>query len=568
MLTIPMTRRMARVFGYAIAASLLSQAPASAQSFYPYYGKNKVRYDTFDWRVYRSAHYEVYYYPEFEQHLGRLTSYLESSYRVLSNGLKHEIRKPIPVILYKTHSEFEQTSLFPAFLPEGVLAFAEPTRGRMLLPIDEAPDRLQGLITHELTHVFAFDMIPRGYFQRGVPLWIDEGLAEYFRGVWDPLDTMMVRDAAVTDRVPRISRAEFEPLSGRLVYNMGHAAFEFMEARYGKEGIRQFLYTLRKGLMGAGGGDELYKQAFRVTASEFDLLFEKWLKERYKPYRDKERPSDYGRDLSPDDERTNYTQVYAFSPSPSGELVAALTANRSEGEADVVLLSTYDGSVIRNLTGGFTQAYESISFSDSFTQGRSLAYDPNGKYVAFFARREQLRTLFLASVTSGRLEQRYAIDVDQAQAPCFHPDGKQILFAGLRGGVSDIYSLDLVTGSVRNLTNDPQADSDPQVSPDGTLVAYTRRISGNEKIYLFSLATPERKTQITFGAHDDTAPSFSSDGKRLFYSSDEDDDIFNLRSIDLETGVIRQLTDALGGNMAPAQLPGRGQDRVAFITYS
>ncbi len=82
------------------------------------------------------------------------------------------------------------------------------------------------------------------------------------------------------------------------------------------------------------------------------------------------------------------------------------------------------------------------------------------------------------------------------------------------------------------------------------------------------MADPGRKTQLTFGAHDDTAPSFSADGKRLFYSSNEDDDIFNLRSVDLETGVVRQLSDALGGNMAPAVLHGKGPERVAFITYS
>ena len=187
----------------------LAAAPASAQ-FVPYYGKNKVKYDNFSWRIYKSPHFEVYYYPEFEQHLARLTSYLESGYLKISTGLKHEMPKAIPVIFYKTHSEFEQTNLFPAFVPEGVAAFTEPLRNRMVIPIDEPPDQLQGLITHELTHVFAFDLIPRGLgygiSQQAIPLWVDEGLADYFRGIWDPLDLMMVRDAALTDQVPRLSR--------------------------------------------------------------------------------------------------------------------------------------------------------------------------------------------------------------------------------------------------------------------------------------------------------------------------------------------------------------------------
>src|SRR4249920_475707 len=111
---------------------VLAPRPATAQyatGYIPYFGKNKVHYDTFAWRIYKSPHFEVFYYPEFEQHLSRLTSYLESAYLKLSTGLKHELSHPVPAILYKTHSEFEQTNLYPAFVPEEVLAFAEPLRG-------------------------------------------------------------------------------------------------------------------------------------------------------------------------------------------------------------------------------------------------------------------------------------------------------------------------------------------------------------------------------------------------------------------------------------------------------
>src|SRR5437773_6253234 len=145
-------------------------APPAEAQFIPYFEKNKVKYDNFAWRIYKSPHFEVYFYPEFEQHLSRVVSYAESAYQKVSADLKHEISFPIPLILYKTHSEFEQTNLFPAFVPEGVLAFAEPVRDRMVLPIDEPPDRLQGLITHELTHIFEFDLIPRNTMQRKIPL--------------------------------------------------------------------------------------------------------------------------------------------------------------------------------------------------------------------------------------------------------------------------------------------------------------------------------------------------------------------------------------------------------------
>jgi hypothetical protein len=552
-----------------LVLALLAAVPASAQ-FIPYYGKNKVKYDNFAWRVYKSPHFEVYYYPEFEPQLARLTSYLESGYLKISTGLKHEMPKPIPVIFYKTHSEFEQTNLYPAFIPEAVAAFTEPLLNRMVIPIDEPSDQLQGLITHEMTHAFAFDLIPRGLGygiqQRSIPLWVDEGLADYFRGLWEPLDLMMIRDAALTDKVPKLSKVEFEAFSGRLVYNMGHACFEFMEARYGKEGIRQFLYTLRKGILG-GGPEELFKQAFRTTPEEFDNAFDKWLKERFKPFRDRQRPDDFGRDLSPNPEKTHFTQAFGFAPSPSGEIAAVITANRADGEADVVLVSTKDGTVIENLTSGFDTEWESFAINSEFVAGRSVAFDPSGDHVGFFGRTGKGRSFFLVSAIDGKVKKRVKIPLDEVQAPCLLADGKTLLFAALKEGVSDIWSADLDTGAVTNLTRDEYADNNPQVSPDGKLVVYERRISGHAKVYAFPLADPSRKTQFTFGPFDDTAPVFSTDGKKVYYSSNEDDDIPNLRSLDLQTGAIAQYTDVFGGTMAPAPLKTPRGDRLAFITY-
>jgi Tol biopolymer transport system component len=551
-------------------AAFLAPREAGAQ-FVPYYGKNKVKYDNFAWRVYKSPHFEVFYYPEFEQHLGRLVSYLESAYLKISTGLKHEMSRPIPVIFYKTHSEFEETNLFPAFVPEAVAAFTEPVLNRMVLPIDEPPERLQGLITHEMTHAFAFDLIPRGLgfgiSQRAIPLWVDEGLADYFRGIWDPLDLMMIRDAALTDNIPKLSRAEFEAFSGRLVYNMGHACFEFMEARYGKEGIRQFLYTLRKGILG-GSTDELFKRAFRTTADDFDIAFDKWLKARFKPYRDKQRPDDFGRDLSPDPRKEgHFTQAFAFTPSPSGELAAIVTGNISDGEADIVLVSTKDGKVVKNLTPGFSSSYEGITLNSEFVAGHSIAFDPRGDSVAFFGRTGKGRSLFLVSVLDGSVKKELRVPLDQPQAPALLPDGHHVVFAALREGVADIWEADFETKEIKNLTRDPYYDNNPVVSPDGKLVAYERDISGNRKIYAFALADPSQKTQLTFGPFNDTTPDFSPDGKRIYYASDEDNDIFNLRSLDLETGAIEQYTDVFGGTMAPAPIRGPRGDRLAFLTY-
>ena len=173
----------------------------------PYFGKNNIHYDTFDWHIYTTDHFEIYYYPELEPHLERIAGYAESAYQQISADLKHDLSFKVQLILFKTHSEFEQENIEPGAGQEGVGAFAEPVRQRIVAPIDDPPDRLYGLIVHELTHQFEFDIIPQGLIRRSVPLWVNEGLSDYERGQWEPLDLMAVRDAAVADIVPKMSRA-------------------------------------------------------------------------------------------------------------------------------------------------------------------------------------------------------------------------------------------------------------------------------------------------------------------------------------------------------------------------
>ncbi len=560
--------------------------PALAQTpFVPYFGKNEVRYDSFKWQIYTTDHFDIYYYPETEQHLERIAGYAESAYQKLSSELKHDLAFKIPLLIFKTQSEFQQQNVIPGAVSEGVAAFAEPVRNRMLVPIDEPPDQLYRLITHELTHIFEFDIIPRSLVRRTVPLWVDEGLADYMAGVWRPLDLMTVRDATVADIIPEMS--EFEGYgqftNPRLVYNLGHAAFEFIESRWGKEGIRQYLFSLRKSVI--GGGEAAYEEAFRITADEFDQQFEKYMKDRFKPFRDKERPVDYGRDLAPERGKTRYTAILSVEPSPSGDLLAAVAGNRKEGELDVVLLSTKDRSVVRNLTPGFSKdsGFEYIAVPGArWNTVPWLAWSPTGDRVAYFVRTEKQRSLLLQNVVTGRIEQRYYLDsVDVPESPEFSPDGRRVYFSALRNAVGDIFELDLESAEVRNLTSDEFADYAPTISPDGTFLVYLARVSGNDKIFRLDLATGN-KTQLTFGTHDEAAAQFLDASTIVFPSTAVDPaapvdpevirngQIYNLWTLDLKGGGLRQYTDSLTGNVSPVVLNDPASDdgeRIAFVSY-
>ncbi|MXW35011.1 MAG: hypothetical protein F4Z60_05390, partial [Chloroflexi bacterium] len=75
--------RQSRRWMTALVALLIAAiaAPAAAQQFAPYYGKNRVKWDKFDWHIYTTDHFDIYYYPELEEHLERVAGYAESAYQ-------------------------------------------------------------------------------------------------------------------------------------------------------------------------------------------------------------------------------------------------------------------------------------------------------------------------------------------------------------------------------------------------------------------------------------------------------------------------------------------------------
>ena len=140
-----------------------------------------------------------------------------------------------------------------------------------------------------------------------------------------------------------------------------------------------------------------------MTPDEFDQAFDRYLKERFKPFRDKERPADYGarsRRRTPSARRSR--RRCRSRPSPSGDLLAVVTVNRKDGELDIVLISAKDGSVVRNLTDGLRQGLwastTSCSSVSASTRCTWMSWSPKGDRLAYFVRTEKERTLIVQNV--------------------------------------------------------------------------------------------------------------------------------------------------------------------------
>jgi Tol biopolymer transport system component len=581
-----------RIVSY-FAFLILLAAPA-----YPF-GQNKIVYDEFKWHVYHSTHFDVYFYEEERDQLQRVVDAAESAYLDLSQKFNFQISKKIPLIFYATHSAFEQTNIILNYIPEGVGAFAEPVKNRMVLPVDMPDDELLELITHELTHIFEYEILFQGKFAKNVtanpPTWMMEGLASFMAQDEDSRDRMVLRDAVVNDQIPRIS---LNP-QGYFAYRFGHSVFKFIVEQFGFEGLRDFIYEYRNTL--GSSVDRALKRAFNLTPEEFDSRFRTWLRKQYLPALvAKGEPQEYGDPFRIAPERNDSDET-APVPSPSGDLLAAFTTYKQE--MDLVLFNIPERRMLKNLTAGYTNRYEYPivqSFTTGPVMGRDVAFSPDGDQVALFVRKERGRNLLLINVLTGAIVKSIPMPIEQQLNPAYSPDGTKIAFSGIRGNQSDIFVYDLQSGEITNLTSDTFYDGAPVYSPDGKWLVYSSVGKEHAKLYRLNLSNPKERYQLTSGDWNDIDAWFSPDGKRIFFSSDKQTGrnvaqasdtleaaenaartegntppadktnfaAFNIYSLDLESGDLLQYTDVVGGAFNPVVFTGtNNKERMVFAAY-
>src|SRR4029078_8696330 len=176
------TRRAALVLAVAGLVAAAS-GPADAQHF----GGNKGRYRTFKFQLLKTAHFDIYYYPEEKLAVEMAGQMAERWYARLSKGLNHELRARPPGILYASHPDFEQTNTLEGEMGEGTGGVTEILKRRVVLPMAGPLAETDHVLGHELVHAFQFDTPGRsGPVSEGnvpaavrMPLWFIEGMAEY-----------------------------------------------------------------------------------------------------------------------------------------------------------------------------------------------------------------------------------------------------------------------------------------------------------------------------------------------------------------------------------------------------
>ena len=232
------------------------------------------------WQRTDSQHFEIHYLPALAPELDRVVRSAERAYDRISGRLNFVLATKVPLVMFAPSGPLTREQVV-TYVNSDQVAPPRPHRNRIMLPLPETDVQLDALIVHELTHLLVSEIIlPGRGGDGGVPRWIQEGIANYMVGVWTDDDERLMGQLVASGDVPALSQLTGSGgfANARLNDALGHAAFDYIESRWGPTSIRRFINALIVPRV-----DKTYDAVIDLTPAEFDAAFRQYAERRFGP---------------------------------------------------------------------------------------------------------------------------------------------------------------------------------------------------------------------------------------------------------------------------------------------
>jgi hypothetical protein len=420
--------------------------------------------------------------------------------------------------------------------------------------IGNTTDWLELVFTHEYTHILhldrthglmqgirrVFGRVPVAFPNGFLPVWQIEGIATFEESRMTGEGRIPAGDfRAIVDVAAAHGR--FEPIDraggGLVDWPGGYAAYaygayfhQYLADKYGAERLTELAdaTSRRLPLFGAGA----FKKVFGRSSGNL-----------WKDFRDAREKAGVPR--SETDARARRLTHHGFT----------VTASRlGEGGTIYYAIANADGfpALMELPPGGVPRriAWRALGNRTS-VRGDWIVFDQleRVRSVALYSDLYAVRADGKAGTVHRLTKHARAADPDLS------PDGRRIVCTVQATGRRVLALLEFLpsgTSAPRVLIDDPDADfTGPRWSPDGlTIVAERRRSDG----YALVLIDPETRAVRTLAARSDArlvTPSWTPDGAAILFSANLGDQPFNVYAVDVASGLVRQVTDTVGGAQFP-----------------
>jgi len=421
------------------------------------FGKNRVQYKTFNWKIFKTTNFEIYHYQGGTE-LARLTAqYAESEFDKITDILGWTPYSRVKIFLYNSPGELEQSNMGLSTLDNLDDQKLDLAQSRVEVAYTGDQIGFKKKLVKDISLLFVYDMLYGGNMKEALqssllltlPEWFMSGTAAYISEGWSPELNDYMRDFFKNRNIKKPTL-----LTGNDATLVGHSIWNYIAERYGKDKISDILNLTRI----------IRTEQTSITSTLGVPSYNRFLRDWRAYYLNQNKNAEQ---FYTDSKPTWKFKLNEFSSSDAGAVVKisqdkkwTAVSEIKNGRYRVYLVDSESGSkkVIRqgkmDLVGGRMN-----------TQPPLLGWSRNNTLAILASENGRKNFYLYENVGTKKVKiklRRNIRGLDQIVDMDISQDGTMLAVSADKGGQNDLYLISVARGSTLPLTNDLYDDLSPR----------------------------------------------------------------------------------------------------------
>ncbi|MEJ8756470.1 hypothetical protein WG947_05655 [Pontibacter sp. H259] len=518
-----------------LVCCLLAGTALQAQPGRDPFGKSRIQYKNFDWKLYNTQNFNLYFYKGGEQTAKDAADYAERELKRITSLIGYYPYSKITLILYNSPTDLRQSNIglySDQFQTGGETLFM---KNKLQLAYEGTKTDFKRELSYKLTELLLNDMMYGGSLKEALqssyllrlPEWFVTGVAAYTAEGWS-----LNMDSHIRDLLLEKDKLRAEQTLMRYPELTGQSVWNYVAERYGYTSIQNILNLTR-----------ITRDVEIGITSSLNVPYKRFLEDWLNYYQQiNARPNDPFVTL-PDDKKLfdkNKRALRYTEPviSPDGNLMAY--AENDHGSYKIIVKDVKGRGSRIVWRGGYKTLDQPTDFSLPV-----LAWRTNTQLGFVEARRGKMllrqvnaksKSSFLPFYDDLTKSSAALNQFSQVRDMSYSDDGSQLVISAVENGQTDLYLLQSNGKMVGQLTNDIYDDISPVflkgtknivfssnkwVDSTGAVQDATfRDVVDNYDIFLLQPTSPVSIKQLTSGIASELRPRATSDGNFVYLSEE------------------------------------------------
>jgi len=442
-------RRLSLISSLLILIAYSSIAQVNSVEF----GKNRIQYKKFKWKYYQSKNFNVYYYQNGEELAKFIAQSAEKELTQIEEAAQYSLQRRANIVVYNEYADMLQSNIGLEIDWQNSGGGTKLVNNKMVVYFESDHQKLRLQVRRGIAQVltenrlFGDDIgeVAGNQALLDLPKWLTDGYVSYLAQNWST-----ELDDELKSEILSGNYTKFTRFANEKPQLAGHAFWFYIDEMYKKENVTYLLYlaTVYKNL------NKAFMQVCKKKFKEVLADFMEYQDTKY--YQDiaKRKPYPKGNYIEGFDISTRL-DYFRFNVNPNKKNNSYVVTQYKKGIVRVIFNDDFTNKTL--LKFGIRSYKNSINPNYPM-----MAWDPKGTRIAVLYKKSGTLNLFVYDVID-RVK-KYKIDLtkqfDQVQDMKYMLNSNTLLLSAVKNGHTDIFTLELQSEKIRQITNDVYDDLD------------------------------------------------------------------------------------------------------------